>query len=142
VVTTLESAPLYEAHYLIDELRRRSYPLGLVVANRALDPALVARAAADCETAAVDRPAFVAALATAVPPGVAGGDVLARVATEVVATARRMVERAGVEHVRLMALVAGSEGAAVLRAPLQSTDVTALDDLVRLQREFVPVAIV
>jgi hypothetical protein len=52
-----------------------------------------------------------------------------------------MAAAATAEHERLTALVVGLEGIAVLRAPIQSTDVTALDDLVALQRGFVPVAI-
>jgi anion-transporting ArsA/GET3 family ATPase len=44
VVTTLEAAPSHEARYLMDELGRRSMPLGAVVINRAL-PAQLAQPA-------------------------------------------------------------------------------------------------
>ena len=133
VVTTLESAPLFEAQYLIDELRRRSYPLGLVVANRAIDPALAARATSDLQ--ALDASTHQAVAAALVP---VESDRVARVMAEVIACATRMAAFATAEHERLAALVAGLDAVAVLRAPMQSTDVTALDDLVALQRGFVP----
>jgi anion-transporting ArsA/GET3 family ATPase len=136
VVTTLESAPLFEAQFLIDELRRRSYPLGLVVANRAIDPALAARATSDLQ--ALDTSTHQAVVDALAP---LEEDRVARVVTEVIACATRMAAAATAEHERLTALVVGLEGIAVLRAPMQSTDVTALDDLVALQRGFVPVAI-
>ncbi len=136
VVTTLESAPLFEAQFLIDELRRRSYPLGLVVANRAIDPALAARATSDLQ--ALDTSTHQAVVDALAP---LDEDRVARVVTEVIACATRMAAAATAEHERLTALVVGLEGIAVLRAPMQSTDVTALDDLVALQRGFVPVAI-
>ena len=136
VVTTLESAPLFEAQFLIDELRRRSYPLGLVVANRAIDPALVARATSDLQ--ALDTSTHQAVVDALAP---VEEDRVARVVTEVIACATRIAAAATAEHERLTALVVGLEGIAVLRAPMQSTDVTALDDLVALQRGFVPVAI-
>jgi len=136
VVTTLESAPLFEAQFLIDELRRRSYPLGLVVANRAIDPALAARATSDLQ--ALDTSTHQAVVDALAP---VEEDRVARVVTEVIACATRMAAAATAEHERLTALVVGLEGIAVLRAPMQSTDVTALDDLVALQRGFVPVAI-
>lgn len=136
VVTTLESAPLFEAQFLIDELQRRSYPLGLVVANRAIDPALAARATSDLQ--ALDTSTHQAVVDALAP---LEEDRVARVVTEVIACATRMAAAATAEHERLTALVVGLEGIAVLRAPMQSTDVTALDDLVALQRGFVPVAI-
>lgn len=139
VVTTLESAPLFEAQFLIDELRRRSYPLGLLVANRAIDPALAARATSDLHALDAEQPAVHLALADVLAPLV--DDQLARVVADVVACATRMAAVATAEHERLTALVAGLDAVAVLRAPIQSTDVTTLDDLVALQRGFVPVAV-
>lgn len=44
VVTTLESAPLHEAEFLIDALRVRGYSLNTVIANRVTPQALVAEA--------------------------------------------------------------------------------------------------
>jgi anion-transporting ArsA/GET3 family ATPase len=43
VVTTLETAPAYEAEYLTRELLRRSYHLGAVIANRVLPVAISRR---------------------------------------------------------------------------------------------------
>jgi anion-transporting ArsA/GET3 family ATPase len=45
VVSTLEAAPAHEATYLARELAGRRYPLGAVVANRVLPPAMTAKAA-------------------------------------------------------------------------------------------------
>jgi anion-transporting ArsA/GET3 family ATPase len=46
VVSTLEAAPTHEAAYLARELAARRYPMGAVVANRVLAPAMTAKAAA------------------------------------------------------------------------------------------------
>jgi anion-transporting ArsA/GET3 family ATPase len=51
VVTTLEAAPTHEARFLIDELHRRSMPLGAVVVNRSLPPKLAQPAVARTATA-------------------------------------------------------------------------------------------
>jgi hypothetical protein len=107
-----------------------------VVANRAIDPALAARATSDLQ--ALDTSTHQAVVDALAP---VEEDRVARVVTEVIACATRMAAAATAEHERLTALVVGLEGIAVLRAPMQSTDVTALDDLVALQRGFVPVAI-
>jgi len=137
VVTTLESAPLFEAQYLINELVQRSYPLGLVVVNRTIDPALVARARADLECIDMDNPKFRAALAEALPT--CSADAVQRVVAEALTCAHRMVDRASDEGERLAGLVRSGDVRTVVRAPLQSTDVTALSDLVDLQRGFVQV---
>jgi anion-transporting ArsA/GET3 family ATPase len=55
VVTTLEAAPAVEARYLVDELARRSLPLGAVVVNRVLPSAIGEPAARDAATVLVDR---------------------------------------------------------------------------------------
>jgi anion-transporting ArsA/GET3 family ATPase len=141
VVTTLESAPLFEAKFLIDELGARSYRLGFVVANRAIDADLVARAAADLARWDGVTAELRDALARSTEHlDIDSGD-LDRVVIEAVEMARGMVTRAESEHARLAALVEGAEGVAVLRAPLQSSDVTTFDDLVRLQRGFVQVIV-
>jgi anion-transporting ArsA/GET3 family ATPase len=66
VVSTLEAAPVREARFLIDELRRRDMPLGALVLNRILPPAIrqpAAAKAASAVVAAADDAAFVAELA-------------------------------------------------------------------------------
>lgn len=136
VVTTLESAPLFEAHFLIDELGRRSYRLGLVVANRTIDPVLVEQAAQDLAQLDPASPELLDALAAA---SHLASDPLATALAKIVEVVRVMVARAREENERLVALAARGEALRVVRAPLQSTDVTALDDLVRLERGFVPV---
>jgi anion-transporting ArsA/GET3 family ATPase len=140
VVTTLESAPLYEARFLIDELTARSYRLGAVVANRTIDPALVAGTAAAIAGWSGATPAMRDAVVGAAVTDAAVTDAdVDRVVGRVIERATAMMSLAGAEHQQLAALVAGSGGAVVMRAPLQSSDVTTLDDLVRLQRGFEPV---
>ena len=68
VVTTLEAAPAHEAGFLVRELTRRRYPVGAMIANRVLPPALTSRAAA--------------ASATRLSAAAAGSDLAARVAAE------------------------------------------------------------
>ena len=51
VVTTLEAAPTHESRFLIDELNRRSMPLGAVVVNRSLPAKLAQPAVARTATA-------------------------------------------------------------------------------------------
>ena len=50
IVTTLEAAPAHEAGYLVRELAERQYPVGAVIANRVMPPALTSRAAAASAT--------------------------------------------------------------------------------------------
>jgi anion-transporting ArsA/GET3 family ATPase len=50
IVTTLEAAPAHEAGYLVRELAERRYPVGAVIANRVMPPALTSRAAAASAT--------------------------------------------------------------------------------------------
>lgn len=131
VVTTLESAPLHEARFLIDELAARSYRLGFVVANRTIDPSLVARTEAALSGWSGVTPELRESIRDV-------GDI-DRVVTRVIERAAEMVSVAGAERERLVSLVAGAHGAPVLRAPLQSSDVTTLGDLVSLQRGLEPV---
>ena len=50
VVTTLEAAPAHEAGFLVRELTERRYPVGALIANRVMPPALTSRAAATSAT--------------------------------------------------------------------------------------------
>ena len=138
VVTTLESAPLHEARFLIDELAARSYRLGFVVANRTIDPALVTRTRSSLAGWSGVTPEMRASIQAASARELGDID---RVVARVIERAGDMVAVAEAEHERLASLVAGAHGAPVLRAPLQSSDVTTLGDLVSLQRGFEPVAV-
>ncbi len=57
VVTTLETAPSHEAHFLARSLLERQMCLGAIVANRVLPEALAGRAAADSAAALLDQAA-------------------------------------------------------------------------------------
>lgn len=54
VVTTLETAPSYEARFLARSLLRRGMSLGAIIANRVLPEALASAAAADSAAALLD----------------------------------------------------------------------------------------
>ena len=55
VVTTLETAPSYEARYLARSLVERGMSLGAVVANRVLPPALASSAAAESAASLLEQ---------------------------------------------------------------------------------------
>ncbi len=55
VVTTLETAPSYEARYLARSLLERGMSLGAIVANRVLPPALASAAAAESANSLLER---------------------------------------------------------------------------------------
>ncbi len=55
VVTTLETAPSYEARFLARSLVERGMSLGAIVANRVLPPALASAAAAESAAALLER---------------------------------------------------------------------------------------
>jgi hypothetical protein len=116
VVSTLEAAPAHEAAYLARELDARRYPLGAVVANRVLPPAMTAKAAttsakrlaaavaepdaaADVEGASLAAAVAAALVADPGAPAVTAGDVrevLAAVAAQfpdVALVATREAER-------------------------------------------------
>jgi len=67
VVTTLESAPLHEAEFLIDALRQRGFSLNTVIANRVTPQELVlqAQAALNKLEASIQDPSFVQAVVKA-----------------------------------------------------------------------------
>jgi anion-transporting ArsA/GET3 family ATPase len=129
VVTTLEAAPTHEARFLIDELNRRSMPLGAVVVNRSLPPKLAQPAVARTATA-------LAALA-----GDGDDALLARLATDVGAGTDDVasVLRETGERFRQVAVIAAREaerrrdfeGVAPLLGdvPTQPGDVHDLDGL-------------
>ena len=64
VVTTLESAPLHEAEFLIDALRERGFSLNTVIANRVTPQELVsqAQAALNKLEVSIQDPSFVQAV--------------------------------------------------------------------------------
>ena len=64
VVTTLESAPLHEAEFLIDALRQRGFSLNTVIANRVTPQELVsqAQAALNKLEESIQDPSFVQAV--------------------------------------------------------------------------------
>ena len=136
VVTTLETAPLYEAQYLIAELAKRNYALRATVANRVIDATLVAEARRSAATfGAVDvDSAVVSHLATRLD-GVRSEDV-ARVMTQAIERTAAFAEVSEVQGKRLEQLRSAleSKGTNVWVSGLRSTDVTDVASLVELGR--------
>ncbi len=136
VVTTLETAPLYEAQYLIAELAQRNYSLRATVANRVIDADLVAEArrsaarlgAVDVDSAVVSR--LAARLDGVRPEGVA------RVLNQAIERTGAFDDVSGVQGKRLEQLRTAleSRGSHAWVSGLRSTDVTDVASLVELGR--------
>lgn len=100
VVSTLEPAPAHEAGFLADEVTRRRLPLGAILLNRVLAPAIRARAtsaaATKLEALAEDSRALKklsAAAGVPLPVLTSTLDGLTESYTDLVAVARREAER-------------------------------------------------
>lgn len=130
VVSTPEAAPVYEARYFAEELRRRRLDLGAVILNRTLPAAMRDRGAAKAAsalTAALDDRAWARKVARSAGADVATvADVLTTVAAgfqDIVVVAKREAERRA-ELARL--------APAVATAPALDTDVHDLSGLFTL----------
>ncbi len=136
VVTTLETAPLYEAQYLLAELTKRKFGLRGVVANRVIDHGVVlsARDAAD-RLGVVTQDSAVVGELPRVLPGATAADV-----TRVVAGALDRVTAidavASTQERRLEQLRAALTplGANVWISGLRGSDITDVASLVDLGR--------
>lgn len=136
VVTTLETAPLYEAQYLIAELAQRSYSLRATVANRVIDTNLVAEArrAAD-RLGSLDARSDVVARLVARLDGTRPEDV-ARVLNQAIERTGAFDDVSRVQGKRLEQLRTAleSRGSHAWVSGLRSNDVTDVASLVELGR--------
>lgn len=130
VVTTLEAAPSHEAMYLLDELERRRFHLGAVIANRTVPRRYTGRAAATSARrirAGIDDGGLDQEVAAAIgvdDAAVAGVlEVVSERFSQIALVARRELERRG----ELAAL-----SPVVIDVPTLDRDVSALDDLFEL----------
>ena len=106
VVTTLESAPLHEAEFLIDALRERGYSLNTVIANRVTPQALVAQAQvalSNLETSIQD-PSFVQAVVKATEGVEPSAEQIPRVVSTIARKSAEAVRKGGAERTTLDAL--------------------------------------
>lgn len=136
VATTLETAPLYEAQYLLAELTKRNYRLRGVVANRVIDRALItsARAAADRAGAVTETSPLVV---DALIPGVeATAADVSRVLAGALERVRALEAVSTTQERRLEQLRGALEplGAGVWVALLQASDIGDVDSLVAIGR--------
>jgi len=136
VVTTLETAPLYEAQYLIAELAQRSYSLRATVANRVIDADLVAEARRSAaRLGSLEARSDVVAGLVARLDGTRPEDV-ARVLNQAIERTGAFDDVSGVQGKRLEQLRSAleSRGSHAWVSGLRSTDVTDVASLVELGR--------
>ena len=136
VVTTLETAPLYEAQYLIAELAQRNYSLRATVANRVIDADLVAEARrAAARLGSLEARSDVVAGLVARLDGTRPEDV-ARVLNQAIERTGAFDDVSGVQGKRLEQLRTAleSRGSHAWVSGLRSTDVTDVASLVELGR--------
>ena len=136
VVTTLETAPLYEAQYLIAELGKRNFALRATVANRVIDAELVADARLSASRlGAIATHSDIVSHLVARVDGAKPEDV-ARVMNQAIERTAAFAEVSGVQGKRLEQLRSALEakGAHAWVSGLRSTDVTDVASLVELGR--------
>jgi len=136
VVTTLETAPLYEAQFLLAELTKRKFGLRGVVANRVIDRAVVsaARDAADRLGVVTEDSAVVRELTTVVA-GTRPADVQ-RVMAGVLERVGAIDAVSSTQERRLEQLrgALAPLGASVWISGLRGNDISDVDSLVDLGR--------
>jgi anion-transporting ArsA/GET3 family ATPase len=112
VVTTLESAPLHEAEFLIDALRERGFSLNTVIANRVTPQELVsqAQAALNKLEASIQDPSFVQAVVKATEAVEPTAGQISRVVSTIARKSAEAVRRGEAEQSTLDALRKRSAG--------------------------------
>ena len=112
VVTTLESAPLHEAEFLIDALRERGFSLNTVIANRVTPQELVsqAQAALNRLEASIQEPSFVQAVVQATEGAEPTADQISRVVSTIARKSAEAVRKGQAELSTLETLRIRSAG--------------------------------
>jgi anion-transporting ArsA/GET3 family ATPase len=113
VVTTLESAPLHEAEFLIDALRQRGFSLNTVIANRVTPQELVsqAQAALNKLEVSIQDPSFVQAVVQATAGVEPTADQISRVISTIARKSAEAVRKGQAELSTLETLRIRSAGA-------------------------------
>ena len=112
VVTTLESAPLHEAEFLIDALRQRGFSLNTVIANRVTPQELVsqAQAALNKLEASIQDPSFVQAVVKSTEAVEPTADQISRVVSTIARKSAEAVRKGQAELSTLETLRIRSAG--------------------------------
>ena len=112
VVTTLESAPLHEAEFLIDALGHRGFSLNTVIANRVTPQELVsqAQAALNRLEASIQDPSFVQAVVQATAGVEPTADQISRVVSTIARKSAEAVRKGQAELSTLETLRIRSAG--------------------------------
>ena len=112
VVTTLESAPLHEAEFLIDALRQRGFLLNTVIANRVTPQELVsqAQAALNKLEASIQDPSFVQAVVKSTEAVEPTAGQISRVVSTIARKSAEAVRKGEAERSTLEALRKRSAG--------------------------------
>ena len=113
VVTTLESAPLHEAEFLIDALRERGFSLNTVIANRVTPQELVSQAPAALNRleVSIQDPLFVQAVVQATEGAEPTADQISRVVSTIARKSADAVRKGQAELSTLETLRNRSAGA-------------------------------
>lgn len=142
VVTTLESAPLHEAEFLIDALRVRGYSLNTVIANRVTPQALVAEAedALSRLEMSIQDPSFVQEVVKATEDAEPSAEQISRVVSTISRRSAEAVRKGLAEQATLDVLCNGSaeSQAELCICAIRSAEITRATALVALGESIHP----
>lgn len=142
VVTTLESAPLHEAEFLIDALRVRGYSLNTVIANRVTPQALVAEAEAALSRLemSIQDPSFVQEVVKATEDAEPSAEQISRVVSTISRRSAEAVRKGLAEQATLDVLCNGSaeSQAELCICAIRSAEITRATALVALGESIHP----
>lgn len=132
VVSTLEPSPAQEARFFIEELRHRSFDVGVLVQNKALPAWLSDPAASETAKALAAAPEAVAQELDSIARIDTGDGLTASVLREIASNFSRweVMARRESEQARVLAEGAGT----VLPVPLMTDDICDLSGLVQIGR--------
>jgi anion-transporting ArsA/GET3 family ATPase len=136
VVTTLETAPLRESDFLIDELRNRSFQLGSVIANRVTPAGLLREVEGSLGLLqqSIQDPLFVQAIVGATESLEPSAEQVARVVTAIAQGSERAVKQGNVDLGRLDRLGrhCAEVGAQLHVCAVAETELKSASDLVAI----------
>ena len=136
VVTTLESAPLHEAEFLIDALQEREFPLTAVIANRVTPSELIGRVdnALQVLESSIQDPSFVQSVVAATQSVDPSAQQISRVINAISRKSAVVVKQAKTEQVALVSLQGrcAKANAQVCISPISGGEITHATALVAL----------
>jgi len=142
VVTTLDSAPLHEAEFLIDALRVRGYSLNTVIANRVTPQALVAEAEAALSRLemSIQDPSFVQEVVKATEDAEPSAEQISRVVSTISRRSAEAVRKGLAEQATLDVLCnrSAESQAELCICAIRSAEITRATALVALGESIHP----